>query len=383
MLEIQFDSGCEKSIAWIDMKGKCFFPKVFVNSSEAFVNSDGNYGDQEGFGNNCPKIEIEVKILEDSDNLDSPSGKRKRVSEEIEVEQIEREKSEGSSSNFRNLDAKRRQIVESEMGKARWEKTKLLKEGQKEYTIVKNLFLSGLRSVEPDAMITRIHQCTRTGVLDKARYEVFMKQMEIMKKARGDANMVFAWHGTSAKGVDSILAHGFGMPDQVQPPRPHGVGVYLSPARLPHISAMMSDIDDNGEKHVILCRVLLGNCEKIDAGSKQKLPSCLDFDTGVDQLTDPKWYVVWPTNMSTHILPELVISYKSANYVQGQVTGTPCVTKLFAKLGRSLPPLKLLQLQTLCGSLKDGKVGKDVFMEQLKSVVGDEMLRSAINEIRG
>ena len=47
----------------------------------------------------------------------------------------------------------------------------------------------------------------------------------------------------------------------------------------------------------------------------------------------------------------------------GQVTGTPCVkldspvpspfvAKLFAKLGRSLPPLKVLQLQTLCGSLK-------------------------------
>ncbi|XP_027149050.1 probable inactive poly [ADP-ribose] polymerase SRO3 isoform X1 [Coffea eugenioides] len=391
MLEIQFDSGDEKSIAWIDVKGKCFFPKVFVNSSEAFVSYDRN---EEILGNKCPKIEIEVKILEDSDNLDSLSGKRKRVSEEIEVEQIERGKSEGSSSNVRNLDAKRRQIVANEVDKARWEKTKLLNEGEKEYTIVKNLFLSGLRSEETDATITRIHQCTRTGVLDKARYEVFMKQMEIMKKARGDANMVFAWHGTSAEGVDSILAHGFGMPDQVQTPRPHGVGVYLSPAKLPHISAMMSDIDDNGEKHVILCRVLLGKCEKIEAGSNQKLPSSLDFDTGVDQLTDPKWYVVWPTNMSTHILPELVVSYKSANHVQGQVTGTPCVkldspvpspfvAKLFAKLGRSLPPLKVLQLQTLCGSLKDGKVGKDMFMEQLRSVVGDEMLRSAINEIRG
>lgn len=33
--------------------------------------------------------------------------------------------------------------------------------------------------------------------------------------------------------------------------------------------------------------------------------------------------------------------------------------------------------------LQDGKVGKIMFMERLRSVVGDEMLRSTIHEIRG
>lgn len=238
MLEIQFDSGIEKSIAWIDVKGKCFFPKLFVNSSEVFVNGDGN---KEILGNKYPKIEIEVKILEDSDNYSGDfSNKRKRDSEDIEVEQAVRGKSEGSSTNVGKFEAKRRKTVASEMGKARWEKTRLLKEGEKEYMTVKNVFLSGLRMVEPGATITRIHQCTRTGPLYKARYEAFMKQMEILKKARGDANMVFAWHATSAKGVERILAHGIGMPDLVQPPHPHGIGVSLSPVKFPHIRYLFS-----------------------------------------------------------------------------------------------------------------------------------------------
>ncbi|KAL3514330.1 hypothetical protein ACH5RR_027047 [Cinchona calisaya] len=391
MLEIELDNGNEKSIAWIDVKGKCFFPKIFVNSNQGFVNCDGN---EEILRDKCPKIEIEVKILGDSEHNSESFSNRKRVCEDIEVEQVERGKFEGCSSNVGNLDAKRRRIVACEMGEVKWKKTKLLKEWEREYVIVKNLFLSGLRMVDPGATITRIHKCTRTGPLDKARYESFMKRMEIMKKIRGDANMVFAWHGASAKVVECILAHGFGMLDEVQPPQPHGVGVYLSPAKFPHISAMMSEVDDNGEKHVILCRVLLGKYEKVDASSKQKLPSTLDFDTGVDHLTDPKLYVVWPTNMSTHILPEVVISYKPSNHLQGQVTGTssvklvprvsnPFVAKLFSKLGRSLPSPKIQQLQTLCGAFKDGKLGKDMFMGQLRSVVGDEMLRSTIHEIRG
>ncbi|KAL3505019.1 hypothetical protein ACH5RR_034860 [Cinchona calisaya] len=396
MLEIQFDSGHEKSIAWIDVNGNCFFPKIFVNSSEGFVNGDQSDGNEEALGNNYPKIEIEVKVCENSDDLANSSSKRKRASEEVEVEveRVGKGISEGSSSSVKNLEAKRRQIVGSEIGKGRWEETKQLKEVEKEYLIVKNLFLSGLQMVEPDATITTIHQCIRNGPMEKALYEAFMKQMEVIKKSRGDANMAFAWYGTSAKGVECILAHGFGVPDELQPPQSHGMGVYLSPVKLPHNSAMMSEVDENGEKHVILCRVLLGKCEKIEAGSQQMLPSTMDFDTGVDNLTDPKWYVVWRTNMNTHILPEVVVSYKPVNRVQGQVTDTssvklvppmpsPFVAKLFSKLERSLPLPKVQELQTLCGSFKEGKVGKDVFMEQLRSVVGDEMLHLAIREIRG
>lgn len=81
---------------------------------------------------------------------------------------------------------------------------------------------------------------------------------------------------------------------------------------------MLAEPDDNGERHVILCRVILGNTEKIEVGSQQCYPSSVAFDTGVDDVSHPKWYVVWSTNMNTHILPECVVSYKCSGHIQGR-----------------------------------------------------------------
>lgn len=85
------------------------------------------------------------------------------------------------------------------------------------------------------------------------------------------------------------------------------------------ISAMLSETDENDEKHIILCRVTLGKCEKVEAGSQQSNPSGAEYDSGVDDLKNPKWYVVWYANMNTHILPECVVSYIPMN-----LSGKPC-----------------------------------------------------------
>ena len=82
---------------------------------------------------------------------------------------------------------------------------------------------------------------------------------------------------------------------------------------------MMSDVNENGEKHMILCRVILGNPEKVELGSQQLFSSNLDnFDTGVDDLIHPKLYVVWYHNMKTHILPECIVSYKLDHHMPGK-----------------------------------------------------------------
>jgi hypothetical protein len=63
MLQIDFLTENQGSIAWIDKNGKCFFPKVFVD--EEFAKSDENPKN--------PKIEIEIRI-----DIDGNSSKRKR-----------------------------------------------------------------------------------------------------------------------------------------------------------------------------------------------------------------------------------------------------------------------------------------------------------------
>jgi hypothetical protein len=82
-------------------------------------------------------------------------------------------------------------------------------------------------------------------------------------------------------------------------------------------SAKFAEADDNGEKHIILCRVILGNVETVVAGSQQYYPSSIDFDTGTDDPKNPKWYVVWSSVMNRHIIPECVVSFKSSINVPG------------------------------------------------------------------
>lgn len=77
-------------------------------------------------------------------------------------------------------------------------------------------------------------------------------------------------------------------------------------------------VDGDGMKHMLLCRVLLGKTEVVNRFSTQCHPSSDDFQSGVDDLVSPKKYVVWSSQMNTHILPEFVISFKTQTPVNSK-----------------------------------------------------------------
>lgn len=83
-------------------------------------------------------------------------------------------------------------------------------------------------------------------------------------------------------------------------------------------SSKLLGADEDGVKHMALCRVILGNVEKVEAGSQQCHPSSPEFDTGVDDPTCPKRYIVWCSNMNRHILPEYIVSFKSTYHLAGK-----------------------------------------------------------------
>lgn len=64
---------------------------------------------------------------------------------------------------------------------------------------------------------------------------------------------------------------------------------------------------------MILCRVIMGKMELLRPGSGQCYPSNEDFDSGVDDLQHPKYNIIWNMNISTHIYPEFVVSFKISN----------------------------------------------------------------------
>ncbi|GMI91053.1 RADICAL-INDUCED CELL DEATH1, ARABIDOPSIS THALIANA P8 (INTERACTING PROTEIN), REDOX IMBALANCED 1 [Hibiscus trionum] len=374
MLQIEYSTGNCRSISWIDESGKCFFPSDFFSEEEFMQsecsdwddNTSCNYKNRDNNFN--PKIEIEVKI-------DRSSCKRKRE-EEPEV-------SSSYKAAVGNGAIKCQRLEEG--GAAEWPNTKQLKETERAYLLINDHFLSGITKHDAGVRIAAINQCKWEAHLDKVRLEVFQKQIEITKAARGTSNMVYAWFGASTKVVESILAHGFGLPSKLPATDVYGIGVYLSPLGLPHLSANLVDADDNGVKHLILCRVILGNVEKVEAGSEQYLPSSVDFDTGSDDPMNPKWYIVWSTNANMHVLPESVVSFRPSSNMQGHPRPTMGVKysldRLFSKIRNSLPPLKVREILTTYSTYKAGMIAKDAFTRKLREVAGDEVLRSAIQEI--
>lgn len=71
-------------------------------------------------------------------------------------------------------------------------------------------------------------------------------------------------------------------------------------------------------RYLLLCRVILGKQEVVHPGSDQYHPSTGEFESGVDNLQVPKKYILWSTNMNTHILPEYIISLKAPSSMKGR-----------------------------------------------------------------
>ena len=76
--------------------------------------------------------------------------------------------------------------------------------------------------------------------------------------------------------------------------------------------------DEDGMRHLLLCRVILGKPEGVLPGNAEQYhPSSPEFDSGMDRLFAPRKYIVWSTHMNTHILPEYVISFRAPTCLKG------------------------------------------------------------------
>ncbi|KAG1366695.1 putative Inactive poly [ADP-ribose] polymerase RCD1 [Cocos nucifera] len=355
MTQIDVGTGTSNSIAWIDVNGQCFFPRVAVEKQRNTI------------------------TIAKCFSVAPPALKRKRD----EFETIEEHSDESPEpSNVAGFD------------RPRWTGVEVLGDGDRYYKVVEKLFLDGMRKFAPDTVITSIHKCLHSSPSGNSRLKAFQIQMQMTKDNRGDDNVKFGWHGTSARDVAAVISHGFGQPDNsILGSDACGVGIHLSPPHSPYTSSLLSEVDANGERHVILCRVIMGKSEEVEAGSLQFHPSSEDFDSGVDDLENPKWYVLWSTCMNTRILPEYVVSFKSSKQSQdpGRIMSPskkPSLTslsfqKLFADMGRYLSSSQRQDIEIFYDHYKAGKMSKDAFIKHLRSTVGDKLLASIIRRIRG
>ncbi|KAK8963616.1 putative inactive poly [ADP-ribose] polymerase SRO1 [Platanthera guangdongensis] len=214
--------------------------------------------------------------------------------------------------------------------------------------------LQGNSQLTP-AFASSSERCLHTTPSGNSRLLSFGLQKRAAMEARGNANVKFEWHGASSSSIATIISQGFRKTNSRQLGlSSHGLDIHLSPPHSPYVSALLSKADEDGERHVMLCRIIMGNSEKVEAGSKQDHPSNEGFDSGIDDPVNPKWYVVWNTNMNKHIIPVYVVSFKSSSHSSGErkskgarkLSNRP-LCRLFTEIGMRLPSSKMQALEIL------------------------------------
>ena len=95
----------------------------------------------------------------------------------------------------------------------------------------------------------------------------------------------------------------------------------LSPV-LNAYSLISCDADGDGLQHMVLCRVIMGRMEQVQPGSEHFHPSSEDFDSGVDDMQNPRLYVIFNAHMDTHIQAGYLVSFKLSPSQRGK-SGVP------------------------------------------------------------
>jgi hypothetical protein len=349
MVQIDLATGTQRSIAWIDQNGKCFFPKHFFEGSEMHGCLHGGQGNNENHqccfsSERAQEIEVKVEIgisgIESSKSENNGEvsvtncQSEESQSQSLDTESSELEQDSSDTGNLSKGFLSKETYADYGMGVCDSQSVlcisssetlgsgvlgdKLIKleNDDHEYVAVRNKYLAGLSTLVTFSSIAGIYRCLPPSSSSaQARLQAFQNHVEITRKFRGKANVRYAWHGTSRKGVAGIIAHGFGQTSTSNNGAAYGIGVYLSPEDCSHVSAGYSDVDENGLRHMVLCRVIMGNMEQVQPGSQQFHPSSEHFDSGVDDIKNPKRYIIWSTHMNTHILPEYVVSFKVSTQV--------------------------------------------------------------------
>ncbi|KAG6426447.1 hypothetical protein SASPL_110670 [Salvia splendens] len=219
---------------------------------------------------------------------------------------------------------------------------------QAKYVVVEKMFRAGLGVLGEGLNVVALHMNSSSSIARHARLEAFRLYSRAVAVNRGgDANIRFAWYGGARDEILGIVTHGFG-------------------------SAMRVKEEEFGVKHLLLCRVILGNTEKIAAGSRQFQPSSTDFDSGVDNPLSPLQYTIWSAYMNSHIFPIFIISFTAPS-----LTGVE-FSVLMNVLSRFLNPSQMTLILKCYNEFQEKKIGRPHLITRWRSLVGDKVLLLAI-----
>ncbi|XP_050376930.1 probable inactive poly [ADP-ribose] polymerase SRO5 isoform X2 [Argentina anserina] len=268
-----------------------------------------------------------------------------------------------------------------------------LGEGDRVYDLIKKRFLASLGLLGAHVSVSAINRNSHSGFTGQARlnaFRVYLKAVE--DKCGGNANVKYGWYAPSSKDeVSKIIGHGFGHCQKIG--GDFGRGVYLAPDDSPLECLNSLSADEDGLRHLLLCRVILGKPEVVLPGnSEQYHPSSQEFDSGVDRLLAPKKYIVWSTHMNTHILPEYVISFRAPACLKEFLkTQLPIrkptspwmpIPTLIGVLSKFLPQPSIALIIKYHKAHRDNKISRSELIQRIRRIAGDELLATIIKSFR-
>ncbi|CAD5196612.1 unnamed protein product [Musa acuminata subsp. malaccensis] len=347
MVCVILQTGLVKPVAWIDDHGKSFFPELHSHQyalNRCYHSNKEIRAYMSPEPNGTHEVTAQFKIS-NSAAKSSSSGADNGF-----IPNLKRVKSEENSTSDQNTYAEVNEVVgENDPGSVfplnipAFGACQAPAGGHHVNRAVQNMLLQGLGKFIDPKNIVGIHRTPLRNDVGLVRYNIFQEWVETTKKARGNANVRYAWLASTKDAVEEMMMHGV-----LKPPfheRLYGNGIHLTPTNCSNICARYCDVDENGIIYLMLCRIIMGNVELIHPGSNQCQPSNENFDTGVDDLHKPKHYIIWDVNLYTYIYAEFTVTFQATSKVEECLLGKESTCNVSA-LTNSNSPHSLLQDKT-------------------------------------
>lgn len=266
----------------------------------------------------------------------------------------------------------------------------LLGEGNPEHDVIKTCLLSGMGVVSSDTTIVTISKnSSERGITTRAKFLAFRIFTDaVARKHGGDANVKYGWYAGSRDEIQRIISYGFSNRDVGKFENDggsHGIGIHLVPSKCSLLAASATEQDEEGLRYLLLCRVILGKHEIIISGSEQSYPSSAEFDSGVDDLHNPRNYVIWSCNMNSCILPSYIVSFRSPRLrvSRGGFASRPSspwvsFASLMSMLSTSMDPSRMNLIIRTYDDFRKRKIRRDQLVRKMREVAGDNLLAEII-----
>ncbi|GMJ09713.1 similar to RCD one 2 [Hibiscus trionum] len=229
--------------------------------------------------------------------------------------------------------------------------------------------------------VVAIHKNMNTSRSWQIRAHSFRVSIKaVADKCGGDANVGYAWYGASGDEISEIVTHGFSWRIKSAAVT-HNIS--LSPAKHLLDSVLSSTVDENGLRHLLLCRVILGKQEVVTGDSSHQFhPSSPEFDSGVDDISAPTKYMVWNCRLNFSILPCYIVSfeapYLSESKIIKPISSWITFPTLISILSRFLDQSRMASLKKQYTDFKEKRITRPQMIQRVKQIAGNQGLSAIL-----